>query len=68
MGIQAVSKRNVTNLMIAKAWKRSVYNCLCALYSAVVLHPINAGIAVKSYNSPRNVAVPLVDFILFSAF
>lgn len=48
MGIHAVSERNATNLMIAKAWKRSVYNCLCALYSAVVLHPINAGIAAKS--------------------
>lgn len=68
MGIHAVSERNATNLMIAKAWKRSVYNCLCALYSAVVLHPINAGIAAKSYSSPRNVAVPLVDFIFFSDF
>lgn len=47
-----------------KAWKGSIYICLCVRCSTVVFHPINACIAIRCYNSPRNFAVLVVDFIL----
>lgn len=49
---------------VLKAQKRSIYICFCVWCSTVVFHPINACIAIKCYNSPRNFAIPVVDFVL----
>lgn len=49
---------------VLKARKRSIYICLCVRCSTVVFHTINACIAIKCYNSPRNYAIQVVDFIL----
>lgn len=50
---------------VLKALKRSTYICLCVQCSTVVFHTIKACIAIKRYNSPRNYAILVVDFILF---
>lgn len=45
-----------------KAWKRSVYNHLCELHNAVVVHPIK--LVITCYSSPRRFAILVAGLIL----